>query len=151
MNKIAFDNNYSVVGSVLPSSPDADSNVNVNNSRNSSVAKQPESSGDGEDLDKYNSHQYWYVCPNLPLDPEIIDAGRSISKKRLQKNAVLGLNASKLIHSVWEDNDNEKEGRNGSSSTNVAIESEIYVSSVLFLQRLMEICLHDDILDPCFT
>lgn len=34
-----------------------------------------------DDINQYNSHQYWYISPDLPLDMEIVDAGRQSNTK----------------------------------------------------------------------
>lgn len=55
------------------------SSVNDNSNQNIDIEKEIED--DDGCLDNFNSYNYWRLSPEMPLDPHIVDAGRSPNKE----------------------------------------------------------------------
>ncbi|XP_044734109.1 serine/threonine-protein phosphatase 4 regulatory subunit 1-like isoform X2 [Chrysoperla carnea] len=67
--------------------PTSDDIEKINNfSDNVKIENIDESSNNSsDDLEKYNSHQFWYISPELPLDMDIVEAGRKTSTSFTQE------------------------------------------------------------------
>lgn len=55
-----------------------DSNNNMDRIQQSSQSQQVNESVKEDDLHLYNSYNYWYISPDLPLDPNIVNGGETI-------------------------------------------------------------------------
>lgn len=72
------------------------SNLNIQNNCTSKESKnEVVENGIEEDPNMFNSYNYWRINPELPLDPSVIDAGRSQTKN------VKVLEEHKLVVSIY--------------------------------------------------
>lgn len=73
----------------LPDYNDVVKNNNLNNNNNNinSIENSTHfTNNEDEDFEKYNSHQYWYISPDMPLELEIEDIEKDIADIRLDGN-----------------------------------------------------------------